>query len=425
MRFTLSLALLPALVFLGSVGDAACASEEDTPLDAAAVAAAHADLAWDLYRELAGDPDGDPDDDPDDNLFYSPASIALALSMTLAGAAGETAAEMRGVLHYPDAGDAVHEAAGALQGDLVGTVPDPRDPDWPAFRLSVANRLWVQQGFSLRERFLDLCRDHYGAGAGRVDFQRRPQEAREEINGWVSEQTAGKITDLLPPSAIDPLTVLVLTNAVHFLAQWAEPFEPERTIDRPFHVPGVGAVDVPTMRQSESFAYAADDDAQFLRLPYSGGRQVCEIILPRAREGLADLTADLTRARLEAWRGAARSRPVDLELPRLDIEARLELADLLADLGMPGAFVSGRADFSGMTTEEPLVIDRVIHQAVVTMDEAGTEAAAATAITMLRSSIREPGETVVFRADHPFLFLIRDEPTGAVLFVGRVVDPRG
>jgi serpin B len=345
--------------------------------------------------------------------------------MTLAGAAGETAAEIRDVLHYPAAGQTVHEAAGALQDALVGAVPDPRDPDRPAFRLSVANRLWVQQGFSLRDRFLGLCRDRYGAGVGRVDFQRRPEDARQEINDWVSEQTAHKITDLLPPSAIDPLTALVLTNAVHFLAQWAEPFEPERTDDRPFHVPGMGAVDVPTMRQSETFAYAADDDVQFLRLPYSGGRQVCEIILPRAREGLADLTADLTRTRLQAWREAARSRLVDLELPRFDIEARLELADLLAELGMPSAFRSGRADFSAMTADEPLVIDRVIHQAVVTMDEAGTEAAAATAITMLRSSVREPGEVVTFRADHPFLFLVRDEPTGAVLFVGRVVDPRG
>jgi serpin B len=415
MRPVPILLVLLALILAGSPARAGAPGDGGSPT-ATDVAAAQAEFGWDLYRELAAS--------PGENLFFSPASIALALSMTLAGAEGPTAAEMRSVLHYPAADDGLHRAAGELQAALARPVADPAEPDQRAFELTVANRLWVQDGFPLRDRFLTICDDHYGAGVGLVDFQQAPAAALERINGWVGEQTAGKIPDLLSAGAIRPQTTLVLTNAVYFLAQWAKPFQTERTEDRPFHVPGVGEVQVPTMRQSERLAYAADDQAQFLQLLYNGRRQVCEIVLPRERDGLEGLTATLTRDRLDTWRQAARPRTVDLELPRLDITGKFELADLLADLGMPSAFNAGRADFTSISTAAPLVIDRVIHQATVTMDEAGTEAAAATAITMLRTSVGPPQEEVVFHADHPFVFLIRDLETGTVLFLGRVMDPR-
>jgi len=370
----------------------------------APVAAGNTAFALDLYGKILG---------RDGNLFVSPFSISAALAMTQAGARGETLAEMEKVLHLAG-GDATHAAFGELMKELTASA---RKSD---FQLSIANALWGQQGFPFKQDFLDLTRRYYGAGLRLVDF-RQPDQARSTINQWVEEQTRNKIKDLLQPGNVTPMTRLVLTNAVYFKDSWVHPFNKAATLDETFYAPGV-EMKAPLMRQRERLPYFEGDGVQAVELPYRG-RLGMVVLLPKERNGLRELEAQLTPEKLNAWAKGMRAREGQVMLPRFKIEDRLELASVLASMGMRQAF-GHQADFSGMTASEKLFIDQVIHQTFVAVDEAGTEAAAATAVGMRAMAAPVPTEPFTFRADHPFVFLIRDPQTGTVLFMGRVEKPQ-
>ncbi|MBI4957087.1 MAG: serpin family protein [Myxococcales bacterium] len=389
------------------------ASPADVPVapggSATSVVDAGNQLGLDLYARLRTRPG---------NLAYSPASIALALSMTYAGAAGTTAAEMARVLHLPADGSDVHAGWATVASDWAGVGPD--------VELALANRLFGAERYPFRPEFTGLVRQRYGAPLELVDFGADPEAARAHINGWVKDRTHERITDLIPAGQIDALTSLVLTNALYFKATWAEPFDVRATRPASFHASADRTVEAPFMHQSESLRYAETDAVELVELPYRGGRFAALFVLPKARDGLGAVEQRLDAATLGRWVAALAPRAVTLSLPRFKVDpgAPIALAEELVALGMPEAFDAVRADFSGMSAPggARLHIRSVFHKAFVAMDEAGTEAAAATAVIMAREAgMAEPATS--FEADHPFLFFVRDVRSGLVAFAGRVVDP--
>ena len=365
-------------------------------------------LAIDLYARLRTD---------EGNLFFAPGNLRSALAMTYAGAAGTTADEMARALHFAALpGPRLHAAQAAATADLGAA-----DSGVGGVVLKAANRLWGAQDEPFVPAYLELTRTQYGAELVGIDFA-ASEQARQTINAWVSQQTQGKIAELLAPPAIGADTRLVLTSAIYFKGAWLRAFDPAQTQDQPFQVPGLAVPpNVPTMQQKRRFAYAESGAAQLLELPYVGERLAMTIVLPRAADGLPALEASLTTQRLGEWIAALRPTEVKVALPRFTTRARFELSATLSGMGMPTAF-TGAADFSGMSRGR-LQISRVIHEAFVDVGEAGTEAAAATAVVMTRSL--NMGTPPSFTADRPFLYFIRDTRSGQILFVGRVVDPRG
>ncbi len=342
--------------------------------------------------------------------------------MTFAGARGRTADEMAAALHFGGDGAALHAGFARLARALA---PGPKSP----FELSVANRLFAQQGHPFEAAFLALVREHYGAPVELVDFRAASEAARRAVNRWVEEHTRGRIKDLLAPGVVDARTRMVLANAVYLRTKWAQPFDRELTRPRPFSSGGA-RFDVPTMNATRDLGYAVRGGATVLSLPYQGseGRALSMlIVMPRRPDGMAALEAGLSQESLAAWARELPIRRVELHLPRFKVERTLPLAPSLAKLGMKAAFDCSEhteADFSGMDGRRDLCISAVVHKAFVAVDESGTEAAAATAVLMSEpDSIPPPAEVV--RVDHPFLFAIRDDRSGTLLFLGRVVDPRG
>jgi serine protease inhibitor len=382
---------------------AAALPTEGSVEELATLAAGNTAFALDLYRYLAENQQG--------NLFLSPASISAALAMTRGGARGTTAAEMDTTLHFSLPQERLHPAYAALDASL-----NSADDPW---ELAIANRLWGQQGMAFEQPFLDLTRTHYGAEMASVDFAGATEPTRLEINGWVSDNTAERIPELLKPGVIDASTALVLTNAIYFLGTWDNAFDPALTSDQPFTTAAGKELKVPLMFQESTVRWSETEELALLALPYSGDRLEMVIALPAAHDGLPALEAALSPATLAEWDQAMRPAKVKVWLPRFELNADFELSKALGDLGMPTAF-GGGADFSGMTTDTGLFISAVVHQAFVDVNEQGTEAAAATAVVMTRSA--KPRVTA-FRADHPFLFMIRDTQTGSVLFMGRMVAP--
>jgi serpin B len=361
-------------------------------------------FALDLYARLRED---------SGNLFLSPYSISTALAMTYAGARGETATQMTDVLHFPLERERLHSAFSALESSVKAAGGKP------GCSLHVANTLWGQQGYGFLGDFLALTKRHYGAALREVDFQRATEQARQTINAWVEDQTEHKITDLLQRNDLDSITTLVLTNAIYFKGNWASQFDRKRTLDAPFRLNSTETVAVPMMRQSGNFAFAGGDEVDLVELPYQGDRLSMVLLLPKESGGLANLEESLTRDNLARWLGRLREQPVQVSVPRFNLETRFKLSKVLQAMGMTDAFRPGQADFSGMTGRRELFIDEVIHQAQVEVNEEGTEAAAATAVVMRKGAI------TTFVADHPFLFLIRDKQSGSILFLGRVVNPKG
>ncbi|MGQ9683853.1 MAG: serpin family protein [Anaerolineae bacterium] len=354
------------------------------------------------------------------NLFCSPYSISQALAMTYAGARGATAQEMAAALRFSLPPEQLHPAFNALDQALASRGEGSKD-EGERFRLRIANALWGQKDFAFQPAFLDLLAENYGAGLRLVDFQRAPEPARQTINRWVEEQTEQKIKDLLPEGSIDDLTRLVLSNAIYFNAGWRYPFKKDATQDGAFNMLDGSTVTVPLMQQSEDLAYAAGPNYQLVQLPYVGGELSMVILLPA--EGQFEAFArGLDAAQLETMLQGVQSAQVTLTLPRFRYESQAQLKDALTRLGMGGAF-EDTADFSGMTGKRDLCIDDVYHKAFVAVDEEGTEAAAAMAVVMRLTSA--PAEQVEMRVDRPFLFLIRDNETGAILFLGHVVNPAG
>jgi serpin B len=369
-------------------------------------------FAFDLYRFLV-------EQEGSKNVFYSPYSISLALAMTYAGARGGTEEQMAEALHFTLPQEDLHAAFNALDQELAQRGEGAEGKDEKGFRLNIANAIWGQKDYQFLDVFLDVLAQNYGAGLRVLDFAGAPEESRVTINDWVSEETEGKIENLIPQGSIDSLTRLVLTNAIYFNAAWANPFEEKATRDGPFTLLDESEVSVPMMRQAESFGYARGEDYQAVELPYDGREMSMVILLPK--EGEFEAFEDsLDAGQVQAIVEQLDQRRVALTMPRFEFDARFSLNQALAALGMPQAF-SDAADFSGMTGKKDLFISEVLHKAFVSVDEEGTEAAAATAVVMELSAM--PEEPVEVTVDRPFLFLIRDIRTGAILFVGRVVDP--
>lgn len=408
MKFpAIALLLCAAAALLTPVAQAQPFSEK-TP-DQAAVVKGNDAFAIDLYQKLSG---------VKGNLFFSPFSVSTALGMTYGGARGQTADEMAKTLHF-DLGQAkLHPALGGL-AHAINQPGKTRKYD-----LTVANRLWGQQGLNFQPDFLQLTQDHYGAGLKAVDFSEQTEEARRAINAWVEEQTNNKIKELLKVGILSPNTRLVLTNAIYFKASWANNFPKDATKPSAFRLPGGETVQVPMMHQTTEARHYAGDTFRLLDLPYDGRDLSMVIILPKDVDGLAKLEQALTVARLREWMTKAQEHEVAIALPKFKITSEFELSSALKALGMSTAFTLG-ADFSGITTQQQLSINAVVHKAFVAIHENGTEAAAATAVKMTDKGPRSGGDPIApFNADHPFLFLIRENSTGSILFMGRVAHPR-
>ena len=361
-------------------------------------------VALNLYQRLSAQPG---------NLFFSPYSISSALTMTYAGAGGRTASQMASVLRLGgDAHAACRDLAASLdEAARLGKV-----------ELSVANALWGQEGFGFNKPFLELAKRYYGAGLHEMDFKRDSEGARKTINTWVQGKTAERIKELIGPGILDAMTRLVLTNAIYFKGDWAARFDKGATLEEDFHLDGGKAVRAPMMRQTQEFRYSEAPGLQILEMPYSGGRLSMIVLMPSKADGLKALESRLDEQALSGWLKGLRRGKVQVILPRFKTSSGFRLDSVLKAMGMRDAFSLKSADFSGMDGKKDLYIGAVLHKAFVDVNEEGTEAAAATAVVMAIKAA--PAAPPMFRADHPFLFLIRDAKTGAILFMGRLADPR-
>ncbi len=358
------------------------------------------------YKQVAGG---------DGNLILSPCNASTALSMVLAGARGQTAEEIQSVLHAHR--DSTYDAAvGALLAGLA------KAGNTGGNELHTANGLWVRSGFAIQPAFESTLAKNYGAPLTPLDFAANPEAARARINGWTEEHTKARIKDLLPPGSVDGQTSLVLTSAIYFYGKWQQPFLASRTQPAPFTPRPGASVQASFMNQTAHFGYTETPSAQILELPYAGTGMAFDVLLPKTPGGLPELEKALTADGLTGWLGKLSTRNVQVSLPKFRVESRFSLRKALSAMGMPTAFTAG-ADFSGIDAEKGLAISDVIHKAFVDVAEQGTEAAAATAIVMETTARRAPDPAVVFRADHPFLFLIRDTASGTVLFIGRLTEP--
>jgi serpin B len=361
-------------------------------------------FALDLYRHLRG---------TEGSLFFSPYSISTALAMTWAGARGETQAQMAQALHFLLDQQGVHPAFARLGAKLAEVEKKGQ------VQLKVANSLWPSKGFKFQREYLALVRKFYGVRITPVDFGEE-EAARRTINAWVEARTEDKIKDLIAEGILDALTRLVLVNAIYFKGAWASPFDQNLSEAAPFRTAPDQEVQVMMMTSKHTFGYAEAQDLQVLELPYAGDDLSMLVLLPRQADGLAKMEESLSVENLDRWTASLAETEVQASLPRFELSFPFRLDDTLKAMGMVAAFF-GEADFSGMDGSRELFIGAVLHKAFVEVNEQGTEAAAATAVIMQRKAFSFPA--VVFQADHPFVFLIRENSTGSILFLGRLVNP--
>lgn len=385
-----------------------CSARADLPPDVADLVAGNSRFALNIYQHLAAAA-------PDKNVLVSPFSISAALSMTYAGAHGNTAQQMASVLNYTLPDDRLHSAFGTLLSDLT----TPHD----GYQLNVANRLFGQTGYPFHDQFLQTTANNYRAPLEPTNFVENPEGSRVRINDWVADQTNDKIKDLLPSGSVTGDTRLVLTNAVYFKADWKHQFDRDATYDEQFYNSRNGtSQQVSMMHQQHSFSYAEGAGYQMLEMPYAGDDLSMVVMLPTDRDGLTSLEASLTPQLLDEGLASLQSTDVRVALPKFTFDGKFRLGTTLSDLGMPDAF-TGAADFSGIA-DDSLQISDVFHQTFVAVDEKGTEAAAATAVVVtVTSAVLDPPTPKFFNADHPFLFALRDTHSGSLLFLGRVTDP--
>jgi serpin B len=369
-------------------------------------------FAFDLYQRLRRKPG---------NLVVSPASITTALTMPWGGARGETAAQMRKVLHLDGTADEVMTTSGRLSLLLQSPVRPV------VFR--IANGLFVEKSCQLAPAYLQMIRRAFGAPAESLDFKQAPDRSRLRINQWVESKTEHHITDLIPPSGVGTDARLVLANAIYFRGRWEIPFEPEMTSPEPFHLTASRTKDVPTMHYSGFFRVAQKDGVTALAIPYKQGQFSMVFLVPDKIEGLAAVEEALGEKKLVALISTLKPESVDLALPKFEVnpDASLSLGEDLKALGMPLAFDRAKADFTGIATfsnpADRLVLAKVFHKAFVRVDEEGTEAAAATTLRIAEPLGLDIEPPRVLKVDRPFLFLIRDNASGLILFLGRVSDP--
>ncbi len=362
-------------------------------------------FALDLYLEFIESEKG--------NIFYSPYSIFSALAMTYEGAKGQTADEMKSVFHFPENDVLRPNFAAIYNGINQGS---------KSYELRTGNALWCQFDFPFQEDYINRVGTYYGGKVANLDFVNETEKSRETINSFIEEQTNDKIKDIIQPGDLDAMTRLVLTNAIYFKGEWEQEFDKSDTEERNFSITPESVVETPMMHMvpdEVEFNYADLEDLQILELPYRGDIISMLILLPT--ENLSVIESSLTPGKLEEYKNQMEKTGLDdIYLPKFEFDTKYFMKETLSSLGMPTAF-SGIADFSGMTLAAQLFISKVIHQAYVKIDEEGTEAAAATVVITKLTSMPPPQP--IFNADHPFIFLIQEQETGNILFMGRVNDP--
>jgi len=386
---------------------------DESLADLGVLAAGNAAFAMRMYELLAAE--------SEENLFFSPLSVSMALGMLSAGAHGETLLQIEEALSFALPQERLHAAFNALDWTLESRQRMPGEFG-EGFTLNLVNSLWGQAGYDFLPTLLDVLGTNYGAGMRAVDYAADPEAARLAINAWVEDATNDRIMELLKPGMISREMLLTLVNAVYFNAPWAEPFKEANTEPGPFTLLDGTEIEVPQMHQTESHGYVAGEDYQAVELNYDGNELSMLVIVPNeASFAAVDDRFDLpfVNSVLDA---IGRERVI-LTMPRFEFEWEEVLDRHLARLGLEDAFTPSEADFSGIDGTRDFFVGLVIHKAFVSVDEAGTEAAAATAIAMAGSAMTEPTYYPV-TIDRPFLFVIRDKPTGSILFIGRVLDPR-
>ena len=363
-------------------------------------------FGFDLYQKLKN---------KEGNLFFSPYSISIALAMTYAGARGKTQKEMARVLHFTTQ---PHSSFLKLQSKF-DTIQDRG-----YIKLSIANSLWVQKEYHFLDSFLELNKKYYSAGLNFVDFALETEKARKTINTWVENKTQQKIKELIKPNMLNISTRLVLCNAIYFKGNWLNSFDKKRTMDADFYTSSNTTIKVPMMSQNSKFRFKNFGSFSAIELPYKGDDLSMVVFLPKKINGLARFERRLTNSNVKNWISRlyySHKSKIQVNLPKFKTTSEFELSDTLGSMGMKSAF-SSSADFSGMNGKKDLFIGEVIHKAFVDVNEEGTEAAAATAVTMLLKGFSRKKQ-LIFQADHPFVFMIRENKTGTVLFVGRIANP--
>jgi serine protease inhibitor len=395
----------PASTEPASIGRAPAQSGE-APEQAQAAALTNRAFGVKLFHRLATEPG---------NIFLSPISLAGAFGPVAAGAQGETRVAIGKVLGLPNDDAIVHRDLGSLLRTL--------ESDREGARVSIANALWLMKGFAVKPGFVAVAKNSYNAEVDSLDF-RNGTAAAARINNWVGRETRGRIPKLVEPDSLDEMTALVVTNAVHFLGDWMHPFNASNSRSQPFYSTGETVRNVPMMYGKRHHRYAEADAVQLLELPYQGDRLSMVAILPKKRGGLAEVEKSLDGRTLGDWLGqldTAQPSEVRVHLPKVEFRTSYQLVEPLKALGMSIAFQPHQANFRGIGDTD-LFISQVVHKTFLRIDEKGTEAAAATGIEVeVTSANVVPPPT--FRADHPFLVLILDKPTGSVLFLGRIADP--
>jgi serpin B len=376
-------------------------------VDLGPFAAASNEFAASLYHELRRN---------EGNLFFSPFSIRSGLILAYLGARGRTARQMAEVMRLPDADAGLCRAVRGFEETLLSRM------DRGAIEVDVANAIWRQKGMPLLKSYADMVREAFGARLLEADLSGAPEAASRAINDWTNKKTRGRIPALLSPKEFGHLTRLVLANAVFFDGKWALPFREDETRPGPFHLRsddrlGGGTVDVPMMRREGEFRYGKFEGFEMLEMPYRGDKLSMIILLPYITDGWEDLEKRLDARSLSQWIQALRPDTVNVRLPRFGVRSSFRLNDALERMGMGDAFSPSGADFTGMTPEKPLNIGSALHAAKIEVDETGTRAAAVTMELLML------GRPPSFFVDHPFLFLIRDIPMDAILFMGRVLNP--
>ena len=378
------------------------------------VAEANNRFTFDLYSHLAQDPEY-----AGSNLFFSPFSISSALAITYEGARGTTADEIRSVFHFPNDTAAMRQGfAETNAGINTGS---------GGYTLRTANALWAEKTYPFLPGYVSTASQYYGANVTNLDFVSQPEDSRAIINHWVEQKTENKIHDLIPAGGIDPVTRLVITNAVYFKGTWVRQFDNNTTRDADFQVSPEKTVRVSMMQRTDKdavYRYTETADIQVLAMPYAhnGGKELSMLVILPKGDTLTAAEHVLQPATLSGIQNSLREQRVKVFLPKFKLETEYRLPGSLAAMGMPTAF-SGSADFSGMDGTQHLFIGDVIHKAFVDVNEEGTEAAAATAVVMKLSAAPEEPPIPLFNADHPFVFIIQDDETGTILFIGRVMNP--
>ena len=348
------------------------------------------------------------------NIFFSPFSISTAMAMVYEGAEGKTAKEIKSVFGFPKYDNSRRNQYSNLLSEI-----NKKDKE---YALKTANALWAEQDFHFLDEYLTTVEKYYGGKTTNLDFKNEPDSSRLIINNWVEDKTNNKIKDLFPEGSIHKDIRLVLTNAIYFKAEWLKQFDADKTRDKNFRVNPDKSIKVPMMQRTDRksiFNYTQNEDLQILEMPYAGEDLSMLILLP-LNDDIETLENSFTIEKLTEWKKSLRKRKVNIYIPKFKFETKYFMKYTLSNLGMPTAFTNS-ADFSGMTGTKDLKIDKVIHQAFIEVNEEGTEAAAATGIVMMQKSMPPP--TPIFKADHPFIFIIQQKETGNILFMGRVNNP--